>query len=102
MSRNTKGIGMRPLTVKTYDKVVVTNGARMNGIPNTGFITIGAPKIIGSLMLNSPGKIDNRPKLFKYFDLENMNKTTKAKVVPAPPIHTYHCKNCSVKIFGIL
>ena len=78
--------------------VVVTSGAKINGIPRIGFNTIGAPNIIGSLILNKPGKIDNLPKSFKYFDLENIKSTTKASVPPAPPIQTNHCKNCSVKI----
>ena len=79
---------------------MVINGATINGIPKIGFITIGVPKITGSLILNKPGKNDKRPRLFRYVDLENIIKTTKESVVPAPPIQINHCKNCSVKILG--
>ena len=51
--------GTNPETVAKYEIVVVISGAPINGIANTGFITIGAPKITGSLILKSPGKIDN-------------------------------------------
>lgn len=93
-------IGTICVMVAKYETVAVTNGPIINGIPSIGFNTIGAPKIIGSLILNRPGKIDSFPKSFKYFDFENINKTTNANVPPAPPIHTNHCKNCSVNIVG--
>lgn len=94
-------IGIIPVIVRTYDRIVIIIGPIINGIPSIGFITIGAPNIIGSFMLNNPGKNPNLPKLFRYCDLENINITTNARVAPAPPIHTYHCKNCSVNMFGI-
>jgi hypothetical protein len=34
----------------------MTIGDRIKGIVSVGFMTIGAPKIIGSLILNRPGK----------------------------------------------
>ena len=80
---------------------VITIGERINGIVKVGFITIGAPKIIGSLILNRPGKKPIFPNSFKYADLDVKNKQTSAKVAPAPPIQTNHCKNISVKIFGM-
>ena len=51
----------------TYDPVVthastaLTIGASKNGIKNTGFITIGVPKITGSLILKMLGTTLRRP-----------------------------------------
>ncbi|CRH72920.1 Uncharacterised protein [Chlamydia trachomatis] len=62
----------------------------MNGTIKMGFMTIGAPKMIGSLILKIPGTKDSLPSSFKYFDFENRNSTTSDNVDPAPPIQTNH------------
>ena len=58
-------IGTIPVVVAKYEIVVVIKGATRNGIPRIGFITIGAPKMTGSLILKIPGKIERRPNCFK-------------------------------------
>ncbi len=57
--------GISPLMVKRYTTTVLTIGARINGTARIGFITIGAPKIMGSLMLNRPGINDSLPSDFR-------------------------------------
>ena len=83
-------IGIKLSFKKIYETVVITNGATMNGIARIGFMTIGAPKIMGSLILKSPGSIDSFPNCFKYLDFENIKRTTRANVAPDPPIQTNH------------
>ena len=51
-----------------------------------GFNTIGKPKIIGSLMLNSPGKIDNLPNDLYSSRFENRKiAIISPRVIPLPP-----------------
>lgn len=45
----------KPKLVAIQAIVPVTNGDKINGIIKVGFKTIGAPNIIGSLILNIPG-----------------------------------------------
>ena len=57
----------------------------MNGINNNGFITIGVPKIIGSLMLNSAGPKANLPNALYCSDLAQKSiKITIPNVNPDP------------------
>ena len=71
----------------------------MNGTINTGFNTIGVPKIIGSLILKQDGKKHVFPKELAYFDLErNANKIANPIVQPDPPIQINHWKNGSAAI----
>lgn len=79
--------------------VARTNGTKINGINNIGFNTIGAPKIIGSLILNSEGRIVVLPSVLPYLLLAaKQNRIASPKVAPEPPIWTNHCKNGSTPI----
>lgn len=60
-------------------------GAIKKGIPRIGLKQIGVPKIIGSLMLQSPGITDRRPKARYFSTLLRIIKMTKASELPDPP-----------------
>ena len=64
-----------------------TIGAKMNGITYIGFITIGKPNMIGSLMLNSPGTNDIlQIEYSPLFFLPTINiAAIKPSVAPDPP-----------------
>ena len=49
----------KPKYVANQPIEVATSGAIMNGINMIAFNTIGRPNITGSLILNTPGPIDN-------------------------------------------
>jgi hypothetical protein len=52
-----------------------------------GFMTIGIPKMTGSLMLKMPAPIDNLPKFFAcWLRALNSINTTNANVAPEPPV----------------
>ena len=52
-------------------------------------MTIGNPKMIGSLTLKIPGPIDNLPICFNCFErMKRRIATTTASVEPEPPIPT--------------
>ena len=54
----------RPIKSKViaaHASTALTIGASRNGIKNTGFITIGVPKMTGSLMLKKLGTTLKRP-----------------------------------------
>lgn len=78
-------IGINPSFKNIYATVVITRGARINGIARIGFITIGAPKITGSLILKSPGRMESLPNFLMNSDLEKRNKQTSANVAPESP-----------------
>jgi PTS system cellobiose-specific IIC component len=69
--------------------VTATTGLTKNGININGFITIGVPNIIGSLILNNAGPNDNFPSSFKCALLAfNIINITRPSVPPDPPILT--------------
>ncbi|MNV90492.1 hypothetical protein D3C71_1848860 [compost metagenome] len=47
--------------IAAHASTALTIGASRNGIKNTGFITIGVPKITGSFMLKKLGTTLRRP-----------------------------------------
>ena len=60
-------------------------GARKDGIPGMGFITIGIPKMIGSLMLKIPQGIARRAIALKSSLLENSRMAIiRPPVIPEP------------------
>lgn len=73
-----------------YVVVVQTMGTKTKGMNISGFITIGTPKTIGSLILKMPGTIEKRPTFFKYEDLEKHMRIARPMLVPDPPIQTNH------------
>jgi hypothetical protein len=52
---------IRSSFIAAQASTALTIGASRNGIKNTGFITIGVPKITGSLMLKKLGTTLKRP-----------------------------------------
>lgn len=69
-----------------YVIIVLTIGAKRNGIANIGFKTIGNPNNKGSLILKNPGTILKRPNFFKNSDFEKHIIAHNASVPPPPPI----------------
>lgn len=64
-----------------------------------GFKTMGAPNIIGSLILNRAGIIVVFPSVLAYLDFEkNAKQIANPSVVPAPPIQINQWKNGSAAI----
>lgn len=67
--------------------VAQISGIIINGISSIGFKTIGAPKIIGSLILNIDGKIVVLPNVLPYLDFAfTQNSIANPNVAPEPPI----------------
>lgn len=80
-----------PTDVAIYARVPVINGIVTNGMIRIGFNTIGAPKMIGSLILKIPGTILVLPSAFKYLEREkNTMARTNPRVAPDPPIQMNH------------
>lgn len=79
--------GAMKLTLLTNPRIVANqaivpkiNGAKMNGIISTGFITTGVPNIIGSLMLNIAG-------ITTVFESDFVNDDLPVKIIAnAKPI----------------
>ena len=66
--------------------MAVTNGVITNGIIKVGFNTIGAPNIIGSLILNTAIGAPNAAIVLVSFLFEKINiAITRANVAPDPP-----------------
>ena len=61
-------------------------GTEINGIARIGFIIIGTPKSIGSLILNIPGIIDIFPIDFIWSFLLIIIAIQSPNVDPIPPI----------------
>ena len=77
--------------------IPITTGAAIKGMAKKGFITIGTPKINGSLMLKIPGTNVNLPIFLQNSDFpKKAIKKANDNVAPAPPIQINHWKNCSV------
>ena len=53
--------GSIPVLIAKYNNIAFTTGTAINGTPIIGFITIGVPNNIGSLMLNKADGADNLP-----------------------------------------
>src|SRR5699024_12745177 len=70
--------------IAPYVKIYVTTGAKMNGIINTGFITIGTTNITGSLILNMLGQIVIFLKLLYISVLEKSKRIAKVKNIQKP------------------
>ena len=58
-----------PAAVQMYATIAHTNGLIINGIINVGFNTIGAPKIIGSLILKHAGRNAVLPRFLAYMQI---------------------------------
>ena len=58
---NEIALPIRSELAANHATVAFTIGATMNGTNRIGFITIGLPKITGSLMLNMAGTIPSLP-----------------------------------------
>ena len=79
----------KPKMVAKYAIVAVASGAKINGIINNGFKTIGQPNMIGSSILKIPGASANLPIVLWSARLENITIVIdNIKVTPAPPGHT--------------
>ena len=63
---------------------------------NTGFITIGVPKITGSLMLKQLGTRLSLPIVRRCADLLRQNSNTSPMVAPEPPITIRKFQKASV------
>src|SRR5699024_1713309 len=50
---------INPVLIAKYPIKILTTGVNTKGIIIIGFKTIGKPKIMGSLILNIPGRNDN-------------------------------------------
>src|SRR5699024_7643312 len=72
----------------------------MNGIINTGSITIGTPNITGSLILNIIGQIVIFPKLLYLTDLDTSKRSAKAKSIHQPTTAVHIADICCVIILG--
>lgn len=83
-------LGIMFKAVKIYTIIVLTTGTSINGTARRGFITMGAPNIIGSFILKIPGSIESFPSCFRYCDFDVIKSTTSARVPPVPPICAYH------------
>lgn len=75
--------------IAKYATVALANGAKMNGTAINGLNTTGKPKIIGSLMLNSPGGTAALPITRNCCDFaKKAINMAKPNVAPDPPIMT--------------
>ena len=75
-----------PVLIPMYVAVMVKSGAMIKGTINSGFMTSGIPKIIGSLMLKIAGPMPRRPSCFICLLLERTSMvSTRASVAPLPP-----------------
>ena len=63
---------------------------------NTGFITIGVPKMTGSLMLKQLGTRLSFPMVRRCADLLRQNSSTSPIVAPEPPMTIRKFQNASV------
>ena len=80
-----------PMDVAIQAIKLFKSGAIINGMINLGFNTIGAPKIIGSLILNIDGINAVFPKALPYAERAlKANKIANPNVAPEPPIMTNH------------
>ena len=68
---------------------------------NTGFITIGAPKITGSFILKIPGTTESLPMDFIWAFLDKAIAIASPIVAPDPPRYTNASRNPPAKILGI-
>ena len=72
-----------------------TVGTSMNGMSMSGFMTIGRPKMTGSLMLKMPGTRASLPSCLMRFDLQNSSIAMMSESVePAPPKVANRSWNC--------
>ena len=69
-----------------YARVALTIGTSTNGRKNSGFMMIGAPNRIGSLMLNTPGTTPIRPIVRRCTALLRSSISASGRVEPTPPI----------------
>ena len=76
------GTGTRPILITIYRIVGITIEFRHKGIIKIGFHTTGAPKTIGSFMLNMAGKMQTFPIAYNLFTLDLMHMITSAIVHP--------------------
>ena len=78
-----------------------TIGAKINGIKNTGFNTIGAPNRIGSFTPKNVGTAEARPIALFLLDLQShININGTIRVAPVPPIVTINICVPEVKILS--
>ena len=78
----------KPVDIAIQVTTPFANGAKINGMINCGFNTIGVPKIKGSLMLHTAGINAVLPRDLPYADFERqISKIANPIVAPEPPIH---------------
>src|SRR3954469_6573946 len=75
-------------------------GASTNGGASLPFITTGAPKSSGSLMLKMAGTIPALPTSRSCLLFAKSSSSAKARVVPDPPCQTNQMKNSCVNTCG--
>ena len=81
----------KPVDIAIQVTTPFANGAKINGMINCGFNTIGVPKIKGSLMLHTAGINAVLPRDLPYADFERqISKIANPIVAPEPPIITNH------------
>ena len=68
---------------------------------NTGFITIGAPKITGSFILKIPGTTESLPIDFIWAFFESAIAIARPIVAPEPPRYTNASRKPPANILGI-
>ncbi len=75
-----------PRSSANQARVALIMGTRMKGRKNTGFITIGAPNRMGSLMLNRPGTTPILPMDLRWAALLRNSRKASGRVEPTPPM----------------
>ena len=76
----------RPRSRANQARVALIMGTRMKGRKNTGFMTMGAPNSMGSLILNSEGSSPSLPTDFRVRLRLRSAIHTRGSVLPVPPI----------------
>ncbi|MOA11071.1 hypothetical protein D3C78_1309900 [compost metagenome] len=76
----------RPRSRANQARVALIIGTRMKGRKKTGFMTMGAPNRIGSLMLNRPGTTPILPMDLRCAALLRSSRKASGRVEPTPPI----------------
>src|SRR6266850_6666643 len=89
-----------PNRIAHQDRITSTVGASTKGGASLPFITTGAPKRSGSLMLNIAGTIPAFPTSRSCLLLAKSSISAKARVVPDPPCQTNQMKNSWVNTWG--
>lgn len=76
----------RPRSTANQARMALITGTRMKGRKKTGFMMMGAPNRIGSLMLKNPGTTPIRPMVRRCTARLRISRNASGKVEPTPPI----------------